>query len=1169
MSKLSSLKARLVLIVIIWFLSSILHGQNFSNRVHKTFLINSDSLVLDTVSIVPGSLVVENIDTNSYAIDYQNALFIIIDPLLKGHTINLTYRTLPIQIHKTFQHKSTAIIEKNLYDPINPLMIRNQEEQINILNLSDATFMSTGSLSRGITMGNNQDIALNSNLNLQLSGQLSEDVKILANITDKNIPIQPEGNTRQIQEFDKIFIELIYKEKISLLAGDIEAKSQDVHFMKFTKKGQGLLTNMLLQSQNKQKDTINYHINISGAIAKGTFHRQTINAIEGNQGPYQLRGINNETFIIILSGSERIYIDGRLLTRGQDADYIINYNSGEITFTAKQPITKDKRIVAEFEYSDFNYTRGLSHISTTIQKKKWDVSLHFYHEQDFKNQSNQMDLTDENISFLQKIGNNIGDAYFPFADSTGYQINEILYKKIDTLVNGIFYDSVYIYSTNSDSAFYSLRFTLVGEGKGNYVLTKSAVNGRVYTWIAPIGGIPQGNYEPVILLITPKRTQMYTVTFNYKLPKNTKIHIETALSNNDMNTFSNIGNAQNIGIGLLFSLNNTLILQKKKNIGKDIKWKMHSSLYYESKNKLFDYIENYRDVEFIRNFNLNDSMMNASEHYAGMSLLFDYKNQGKIGWTSNVFFIPEFSWNAIRNQFYTDFKIQNYTIKADVSLLTSESKTHETIFLKHKEMFSRTFTFLEIGIKEEMEFNQLTFLSNDSISPQSYAFNEISLFLKQKDSINNGFNYLLEYSNRMDKKHLQKTSGLSSIAHNVTLGLHLTKFTNHTLGFTLAYRNLSNKDSSTITISPENMLLANVDYQGRFLKGAIHWGLFYELGSGMEQKNAYSYLKVADGQGVYQWIDYNKNGIEELDEFEVAVYKDKANYIRIWLLSNEFIKTYNNRFTQSLALRPAMLWMNSKGFRKFLSRFANITTYQTQVKQIRTKFTSIINPFYNNINDTMLVTSTTHFRNAFSFNQSSSVWGIDIIYTNSKNKVLTVNGFETTNREEWQFTARWSIFNDFIVKINYYNSFHIVQSEYFNNKNFRIKTNHIEPVISYQFDNKLSINLLYAYIEKINRIGIERLFTNKASTEINYRFPKRGILYAQLIYYHIVFKGLTASSIAYEMMESLQPGHNGVFSLNYQTNIFKNLQINLMYEGRVSPKIPMIHTGGIEIRAFF
>ncbi|MDD3280540.1 MAG: hypothetical protein PHC83_03105, partial [Bacteroidales bacterium] len=193
----------------------------------------------------------------------------------------------------------------------------------------------------------------------------------------------------------------------------------------------------------------------------------------------------------------------------------------------------------------------------------------------------------------------------------------------------------------------------------------------------------------------------------------------------------------------------------------------------------------------------------------------------------------------------------------------------------------------------------------------------------------------------------------------------------------------------------------------------------------------------------------------------------------------------------------------------------------------------------------------------------------DIIYIDSKNKTLTVNGFETTNREAWQFTVRWSIFNNFIVKINYYNSFHIIQSEYFNNKNFRIKTNHVEPIISYQFDNKLSISLLYAYIEKINRIGIEKSYTNKASTEINFRFPKRGILYAQLSYYYIVFKGITASSIAYEMMESLQPGHNGVFNLNYQTNIFKNLQFNLIYEGRISPTIPMIHTGGIEIRAFF
>lgn len=104
------------------------------------------------------------------------------------------------------------------------------------LELSDAYLMSSGSLSRRIMLGNNQDMALQSNLNLQLSGYLSENLSILANITDKNIPIQPEGNTRQIQEFDKIFIQMKYKEKVSLWAGDIESNSEGTHFMRFTKK---------------------------------------------------------------------------------------------------------------------------------------------------------------------------------------------------------------------------------------------------------------------------------------------------------------------------------------------------------------------------------------------------------------------------------------------------------------------------------------------------------------------------------------------------------------------------------------------------------------------------------------------------------------------------------------------------------------------------------------------------------------------------------------------------------------------------------------------------------------------------------------------------------------------------------------------------------------------
>jgi hypothetical protein len=337
----------------------------------------------------------------------------------------------------------------------------------------------------------------------------------------------------------------------------------------------------------------------------------------------------------------------------------------------------------------------------------------------------------------------------------------------------------------------------------------------------------------------------------------------------------------------------------------------------------------------------------------------------------------------------------------------------------------------------------------------------------------------------------------------------------------------------------------------------------------MEQKNEYSYLRVADGQGTHQWIDYNGNAIEELDEFETAIYKDHANYIRIWLPSNSYVKTYNNQLTQSLVLRPMTVWRNAKGIKKFIARFSNSTTYKTQLKNTLSSFVGMINPFYRNIEDTSLVSSLNIFRNALSFNQTSSIWGLDAIYNNANTKNLNVNGFESGKNSAWIFTGRLTIKKMFTLKSEYQNGWNTKISEYLQNRNSQIYFNSIEGSIAYQHKTSVKITALHKYTQKINKQGEEQSYNNNSSLEFNYTMPQRGNLMIKLSYYYIVYRGVESSPVGYEMLESLSPGSNGVVNAVYQTTLWQNLQLNISYEGRTGETYKMKHTGSLELRAYF
>ena len=201
----------------------------------------------------------------------------------------------------------------------------------------------SGSITRGISFGNTQNAFVNSQLNLQMQGMLSDDIKLTAVINDQQVPYQPEGNTQNIREFDRVYIQLEHK-KANLIAGDVVlASAPDSPFLRYYNNIQGGSFQINWADSANPSQTF-----VSAGVAKGKFASIIITPLDGVQGPYRLQVPDAEGFIMINANTERVYIDGQLLKRGFNLDYIIDYNQGEIIFNNTIVITRYSRIRVDF-----------------------------------------------------------------------------------------------------------------------------------------------------------------------------------------------------------------------------------------------------------------------------------------------------------------------------------------------------------------------------------------------------------------------------------------------------------------------------------------------------------------------------------------------------------------------------------------------------------------------------------------------------------------------------------------------------------------------------------------------------------------------------------------------------------------------------------------------------
>jgi hypothetical protein len=1135
-----------------------------SNLRQKTFKVTGDTLQIDTTSIIPNTFKMDSIDPADYRLDFINAILYWNKKPASG-SVTITYRVFPYKLNPVTQRMRYDSIMNNM--SITPFEFNNEltEAQRGMFNFG--TVKAEGSFGRQIAFGNSQDAVLNSNFNLQLNGMLGDSIELQAAITDNNIPVQPDGNTQQLNEFDQVFLQF-KKRNWQLNLGDIDIRQNQSYFLNFYKRLQGIS----FQTTNHISKNITSSTLASGSIAKGKFTRNIIQALEGNQGPYRLMGANNEFFFIVLANTEHVFIDGELLQRGEDQDYVINYNTAEITFTPKRMITKDSRIQVEFEYADRNFLNANLYLTQEFDfNKKVKVRMGFFNNSDAKNSSINQTLDNGQKQFLAGIGDNIQNAFYPSAVLDTFAAGKVLYQKI-YYNTGTGVDSFYQYSTNPDSAKYNVSFTAVGDHNGNYVSDFNGANGKVYKFVMPVGGVKQGNYEAAIILITPKKQQIFNLGVDYAINKNTLLKTEAAMSVYDVNTFSKIDKGNDQGFAAKFQLTNTKPLRTKNNL------RLKTMLDYEYVQDRFRPLERLRTVEFTRDWGLPIFVVPATENIirAATGLINDKGNTLNYRFTS---YHRSDNYHGFQNSLTNTLNWKGWQFNNDFTITNFNTANNKGYFFRPIIDLSKQLAKMNnwrVGFRYSLERNTARNKLTDTLTADAFSFDNYSVYLKSDERKKN--KYGITFFTRSDKYKL--LTGKDFIrgdrSYNLNLQTELLANAKRQFYLTTTFRKLKVRDAAISGQKEDETILGRAEYVMNEWKGLLTGNVLYEVGAGQEQKRDFAYLEVPAGTGQYAWIDYDSNGVQQLNEFELAAFSDQAKFIRILTPTNQFIKANYVTLNYSFNLSPRAI-LNSadmKGFKKLISLVNLLTSMQINKKSVA-KGDFEFNPFKYGVNDTALITLNTVLLNTVSFNRFSPKWGFDISNLKNNGKSLLTYGYESRKLNDWSAKFRWNLSKSISLNINGRkgkNALYTPNAQ-FDNRNYELDIRSFESGLTFLRLPSFRITTGYKLENKKNLpvYGGEQAISNSINVESKYNVLQNGAITGKFTFNNIDFRSQAAATttVSYIMLDGLLPGKNYLWSLVFTKRLLNNLEVNFQYDGRKPGNARTVNIGRATITALF
>ncbi len=842
-----------------------------------------------------------------------------------------------------------------------------------------------------------------------------------------------------MEELDKVFIQIKHPNVIGTF-GDYQLKQKFGEFGVIDRKLQGLTTEFNLAD-------INGYLSI--ANSRGKFNSNRFNGSDGVQGPYRLNGINNERDIIIIAGTEKVFIDGIELKRGENKDYSIEYSNATITFTPNRLITSASRINVDFEYTDRNYARNFFGAGTSGKffNNKLQVKFQYVREGDDQDAPIDISLSEEDKNILASAGDDRNKAVksgVRLAEPDSLGIVKGTYTKVDTLINNAAF-SFYVYAPGDSLSLYNVGFSYVGEQKGDYL--KQSLG--YYKFV----GIGQGNYLPLIFLPMPELKQLGNIVVEANPFENVFLSVEYAGSLWDKNRFSSLDDGDNFGYARNILLK---VIPSKISIGNIYLGTAGLSYRDRFVQSKFTALDRYNEVEFSRDYNITNQIQPEDQSLREVGLflqpLTELSITGTAGFLRNG---NSFSSDRFNNVLlFSDQK--TYSLEYNLDFVKSNTIALKSNWWRHKANASYSFWKLRAGIEFLAEDKNDRGNPVDTLLISSLKYFDYAPYLQLIDFQN--FGVTAKYSLRDD--YLPDNGLMIKESRSITPSLEINYnglkefntnlvFSYRNKKFEEAFKQKGFLDNETILIRSRSKFL--------FWDPLLNGDLYYEVSTQKSARLQKIFVRVQQGTGNYIYLgDLNNNGIADENEFELTLFD--GDYIQITIPTDELFPVIDLKTSTRWKLNFSKLFDANSFVNKILKPLTSETFWRIEENSRETDYAKIyllnLSSFQN---ENTTIRGTNYIQQDFFLFENQQELSFRFRFTQRKALNEFSNGYERYYNRERSVRIKFKMVQEISNQTDIVNQVDNVSAPVNSNRIRQVNSNIVSSDFSYRPDRNIEV----------------------------------------------------------------------------------------------------------------